>query len=162
MERRLDLLRPHLDLDLFLPLDAERRLLLLRPPLDLDLFLPLDAERRRDLLRPHLDLDLFLPLDAERRRLLLRPHLDLDRLEERRLDRLLDFPHFLLLDRLRDFFFPPRLLPALDLDLDLPFERERPRRFPQALLVSFSSSSTIALRGIFFVSFFFFFATKNK
>merc|ERR1719334_1381957 len=134
----------------------ERRLDLLRPLFDLDLFPPLDAERRRDLLRPHLDLDLFLPLDAERRRDLLRPHLDLDRLEERRLDRLLDFPHFLLLDRLRDFFFPPHLLPALDLDLDLPFERERPRRFPQALLVSFSSSSsTIALRGIFFVLIFF-------
>merc|ERR1719153_1856250 len=128
---------------------TERRLDLLRPHLDLDLFLPLDAERRLDLLRPHLDLDLFLPFDAERRLDLLRPPLDLDLLEERRLDRLLDLPHFLLLDRLRDFFFPPHLLPALDFDLDLPFERERPRRLPQALLVSFSSA--IALRGMLFV-----------
>ena len=96
-------------------LEAERRLDLLRPHLDLDLFLPLDAERRLDLLRPHLDLDLFLPLDAERPLDLLRPHFDLDLLEERRLDRLLDFPHFLLLDRLRDFFFPPHF----DLERDL-------------------------------------------
>merc|ERR1719234_638251 len=60
--------------------------------------------------------------------------------------RLLDFPHFLLLDRLRDFFFPPHLLPALDFDLALPFERAR---LPQALLVSFSSSSSaIAFRGM--------------
>ena len=91
---------------------------MLRPHLDLDLFLPFDAERRLDLLRPHLDLDLFLPFDAERRRDLLRPPLDLDLLEERRLDRLLDLPHFLLLDRLRDLFFPPDLLPAIRITTD--------------------------------------------
>ena len=86
---------------------------MLRPHLDLDLFLPLDAERRLDLLRPHLDLDL---LEAERRLDLLRPHLDLVLLEaERRRDLLLDFPHFLLLDRLRDFLFPPHF----DLERDL-------------------------------------------
>merc|ERR1719180_196566 len=81
-------------------------------------------------------------------RTLTHPPFDLDLLEaERRLDRLLDFPHFLLLDRLRDFFFPPHLLAALEFDLDLPFEHERALRLLQALLVSFSSaSSVIALR----------------